>query len=416
MSRKNQIYLAWICGNRALPFLCEGQRGFVYWGDMKQRILLSIFSVLDICASIAHHDISEMRERSDEIYDIINTIDSTSGYVYRYENGSTSVVLSAMAAISYAAKAACYAIEGAPNYLFYLLESINHLLSSPDGINLRFKEYLSAETTEVFNKIALSDLYSIIGHKSTPLHNDITVYGNLWHFFLNDLSEVGLSYWAKLYEELFANKFSINIDMLERRILIQKAYNFTSYYQAKNESPKRIENVMIYKNAETYKTLVEEEVDLRRTEVFISYKRDEDYDIFKELKVSLDVLKRSNDVIKYWYDGMIGTGQKWYDEIKLHLKNSKVAILLVSEAFLTSDFIFYEELPELLQAAENENATIIWIPVSTSQVERIKVKNVEKGIEVRIADYQAACDPKKPLRDMQPSERKKYICPYVKIY
>jgi|GEM_PF-1126057 len=173
---------------------------------------------------------------------------------------------------------------------------------------------------------------------------------------------------------------------------------------------------VIESNKELHKTM-REEIGLRRTEVFISYKRDEDDDILNELKVSLDVLKRSHDEITYWYDGMINTGQKWYDEIKQHLQKSKVAILLVSEAFLASDFIYYEELPELLQATENEDATIIWIPVSDSQVDSIKIKNEDKNIEVCIADYQAACNPKKPLRDMTLSERKKIyssICQDIK--
>lgn len=162
---------------------------------------------------------------------------------------------------------------------------------------------------------------------------------------------------------------------------------------------------VIDSNNELYQAM-KEGTKMNRNEVFISYKRDEDDDILQELKTSLDVLKRNHDEIIYWYDGLIDTGQKWFDEIKLHLQKSRVAILLVSEAFLASDFIYNEELPELLQAAENENATIIWIPVSDSQVSSTIIRNKDKGVEVCISDYQAACDPKKPLRSMSPNERK----------
>jgi len=174
-------------------------------------------------------------------------------------------------------------------------------------------------------------------------------------------------------------------------------HKYTKLMLEKITEIKKLENIML------------------RNEVFISYTHS-DSDILEELKVSLNALKRSHDEIIYWYDGMIETGQKWNDEIKLHIKKAKIAILMISEAFLVSDFVYYEELPELLKAAENEEAIIIWVPVEISQVKSIKLKN-DKGLEICIADYQSVCDPKKPLRDMKPNERKKVyisICSDIK--
>jgi len=84
---------------------------------------------------------------------------------------------------------------------------------------------------------------------------------------------------------------------------------------------------------------------------------------------------------------------------------------MVSPDFLASDFVHCVELPDLLQAAENEHATIMWVPIGYALVNstRIKCKN---GKEICINDYQAVCDPKKPLQEMSVPERAKT---YIKL-
>jgi len=95
---------------------------------------------------------------------------------------------------------------------------------------------------------------------------------------------------------------------------------------------------------------------------------------------------------------------------------ARVVIFLVSQNFLVSEFVRNEELPELLQAAKYEHATILWIPISPSRVEDAKIM-CKDGTKLCIADYQAICDPVIPLQDMSKTEREKIynkICERIK--
>src|SRR5436190_23237842 len=61
----------------------------------------------------------------------------------------------------------------------------------------------------------------------------------------------------------------------------------------------------------------------------------------KELRDALDnhlsILKRQK-LIEIWYDGKISRGVKWEDEIDKHLSSADIVLLLVSAAFLASDY------------------------------------------------------------------------------
>jgi len=151
-----------------------------------------------------------------------------------------------------------------------------------------------------------------------------------------------------------------------------------------------------------------------RTEVFISYTRaDKKYVL--ELMRYLDFLQLDYG-IKIWYDGMIDIGEKWEQEIMTHMSIARVAILMVSQAFLVSQFVRYEELPELLQAAEDEKATIMWVPIDESRVYDTVIKGKNEN-DMNISSFQSVCDPKKPLSAMRVHERNKVynsICDSIK--
>ena len=67
--------------------------------------------------------------------------------------------------------------------------------------------------------------------------------------------------------------------------------------------------------------------------VFVSYAHADKKFLKKELKPFLDHLELG-DQIELWHDRLIGTGDDWYAEIADRLDHAKVAILLVTPAFL----------------------------------------------------------------------------------
>jgi len=123
---------------------------------------------------------------------------------------------------------------------------------------------------------------------------------------------------------------------------------------------------------------------MTRDQVFISYSH-KDKEWLERLQIMLAPLKRKG-IVKVWADTDIDPGKKWKAEIERALKQAKVAVLLVSQDFLASEFIHDNELPSLLEAAEKEGVTILWVPVRQSLYE-----------VTDIAHYQAVCDPDMPL-------------------
>jgi formylglycine-generating enzyme required for sulfatase activity len=126
---------------------------------------------------------------------------------------------------------------------------------------------------------------------------------------------------------------------------------------------------------------------LERQQLFISYSR-ADREWVDRLKAMLGPLLRGGDLY-LWDDAQIEPGARWQEEISIALSSAKVALLLVSPDFLNSDFIHKEELPPLLQAAEEEGLVLLWVKLRPCLVQRTPIHA-----------YQAALDPVRPLSTM----------------
>lgn len=132
-----------------------------------------------------------------------------------------------------------------------------------------------------------------------------------------------------------------------------------------------------------------------RNIIFISYSH-KDSQYLQELQLHLKPLERYADVY-WWADTRIIAGTRWREEIREAISKAKVAILLVSEHFLASDFIAQDELPPLLEAAEKREATILPVILRSSLFSRIE----------ELSRYQAINSPDAPLVDLSESQRNK---------
>ena len=130
-----------------------------------------------------------------------------------------------------------------------------------------------------------------------------------------------------------------------------------------------------------------------RDQLFISYSH-VDRGWVERLQKMIRPLVRS-EALRLWDDSQIPAGAKWKVEIEKALASAKVALLLVSDDFLASEFVINKELPPLLRAAEEEGLCILWVCLGPCFYEATPIH-----------EYQAVLPPGEPLEAMGPVQQK----------
>jgi hypothetical protein len=91
--------------------------------------------------------------------------------------------------------------------------------------------------------------------------------------------------------------------------------------------------------------------------IFISYARADRADKEKLLR-QLKVLERQG-LVRPWEDGLIEVGSGWRGAIGAAMEGCDMALLLVSDAFLASDFIDSVELKRLLERRAADGLPVV---------------------------------------------------------
>jgi hypothetical protein len=104
----------------------------------------------------------------------------------------------------------------------------------------------------------------------------------------------------------------------------------------------------------------------------------------------------SSDQLDVWDDTRLETG-KWRDQIEAAMRSARVALLLVSDRFLASEYITGVELPELIQRSAVDGVHIVWCLVDDCLW------------EATILEQYHGENPDRPLTLMSPGEQSQAI-------
>src|SRR5262249_39629552 len=96
--------------------------------------------------------------------------------------------------------------------------------------------------------------------------------------------------------------------------------------------------------------------------VFVSYSHDDDAWHKRLQKIAKPIQRHLG--IEFWSDKRIKPGDFWEREIRQAMERSKIAVLLVSDNFLASEFINNVELPFFINKRNKGLVRIVWTLIS----------------------------------------------------
>jgi hypothetical protein len=145
---------------------------------------------------------------------------------------------------------------------------------------------------------------------------------------------------------------------------------------------------------------------MARPNIFVSYSH-RDQRILRSLLPYLESLQQQN-IAEIWSDTELKGGDCWREEIEAALNSATVAVLLISQAFLASRFIYEEELPRILRRQSGGKLTVLPVYLSPSTVTSASISFFDnKGIkrDVLLSDFQGFGTPDRTIKELVPTER-----------
>jgi hypothetical protein len=99
------------------------------------------------------------------------------------------------------------------------------------------------------------------------------------------------------------------------------------------------------------------EIENPPVKIFYSYAR-KDKVLLDKLLTHINPLERSG-LITQWYDGQIAPGEHWSEEIAFHLRTADVILLLITPAFIASDYAYEFEMKVAIEAEKKGFVQVI---------------------------------------------------------
>ena len=112
--------------------------------------------------------------------------------------------------------------------------------------------------------------------------------------------------------------------------------------------------------------------------------------------------------LKTWSDEDIKIGGQWHELIRAQLEVSKAVVLLVSPAFLASDYIATSEIPVLLKNAVDGGLSVLPIIISPCLYDEAMFKYPDATLGpnlLKLSSLQSANPPSQTLIEMSEAEQ-----------
>jgi hypothetical protein len=105
-------------------------------------------------------------------------------------------------------------------------------------------------------------------------------------------------------------------------------------------------------------------------------------------------------LIDWWADTRISEGHLWQPEIERALAAATVAVLLISQDYLDSNFIVHTEVPPLVDRALSDGLILLPVFLSPCMVDQISIP-LPNGRQIRLNEFQGFGSPRRTLREME---------------